>query len=800
MRVAYQWLKEFVDFDLGYEELISELTLVGLESDPAPEPELNFDKVVAAKIVECDKTEHGFILKVDAGGEILPIFCTAPGLEVGQLIALALVGGHVGGNAIEPAEFHGHPSRGMACSEAELGLGLHAKSLMFLDEKEIKPGEDIAEYIRTDKGIEIELTANRTDCWSLLGVAREIGAICGTTVRPLPLLDNLGIVKDKDETIEIRISNPELCHTYSGLLFPEVDVRPSSLSVIRKLISVGLRPINNIVDITNMVLYETGQPSHAFDYDLIQGGFIEVRPAKSGEKVTTLDDIVRDLLPSDLVIADGSGPVALAGVMGGYSSEITFTTKSMFLENAQFDPATIRRTSRRTGLRTDASIRFERGIDPDGIRKSAQRIAWWVEHLNCGKIAPHIVEVSHFNEKPKVVVLRSDRMDKILGYKVDDNRIDEILAGLGFGISKDDSKREVTVPSFRLDVAIEEDLIEEVARHFRYDNLPDDLPRCAMKNISFNPEFASARHFKNMLSGLGLWEISTYATGKAGFIDMPNPLIPDSKTLKFLNPLTEDHAMLRTHLLPSFLGVMQHNLRHGVEPKDIFEIANIFNDKGGDGLERYEQYRQIGIMSLSKRGKGKKRLENEEKGYLHIKGLVEKFVDSIGGSISGQEILDTEEMYPFKVAVKGESGDWGIIGRISDTRLDELDIPNSAHFALLSFDTAQSIYEAGLKKLKYESLARFPSITRDIALIVKEGILYGDVAASIQNNGGELLREVNLFDAFRSDKIGAGLKQYAFSLHFNHPERTLTDEEVNASIDTILASAAKEFDAKLRDW
>jgi phenylalanyl-tRNA synthetase beta chain len=800
VRVSYEWLKEFVDFDLGYEDLISELTLVGLEADPAPEPEFNFEKVVAAKIIKCEEVSGGFQLQVDTSGETVPIYCTAPGLEVGQLIALALVGGRVGAKVIEPAEFDGNKSHGMACSEAELGLGFHATSLMFLDENEIKAGDDIAEYLSAYRGIEIELTANRTDCWSFLGVAREIGAICGTTVKPLPMKEGLEIVDAKDANIEIAIADPELSKAYSGLFFPEIDVKPSPLPVIRKLISIGLRPINNIVDITNIVLYETGQPSHAFDYSLIKDKYIEVRPARPGEKITTLDDVERDLIPTDLVIADGSGPVALAGVMGGFSSEITFDTKQMFLENAHFDPPTIRRTSRRTGLRTDASIRFERGIDPVGLRRSAKRIAWWVEHLGCGKVDDHMVEVSHLTDEKKVVALRTDRMEKVLGYKVEESRVDEILNGLGFEIEQGDGVRNVTVPPYRLDVGIEEDLIEEVARHFRYDNFPDDLPVSHMKPAAYNRDFAAARHFKNVLSGLGLWEVGTYATGKDGFIDMENPLKPDSKSITFINPLTEDHARLRTHLVPSFLGVIQHNLRHGVEPKDVFEIAAVYNDAGGTGFERYEQGRQVGILALSRRGKGKKRLELEEKGYLHIKGLAERFIDQIGGEVSGYELLDETDVYPFKVAIKGEGDDWGMIGSISESLLDELDIPQAAYFVLLSFGMSRDVYEAGLKRMKYQSLARFPAITRDLALVVKEGIQYADIEASVKANGGELLREVGLFDVFRSDKIGAGQKQFAVSLRYSHPERTLTDEEVNESIDAILKAAEKEFDAKLRDW
>ncbi len=800
MRVSYEWLKEFVDFDLGYEELIRELTLVGLESEPAPPPEFNFEKVVAARIVECIAVDGGSQLQVDAGGVTLPIYCTAPGLQAGQLIALALLGGRVGNKIIEPAEFGSNKSHGMACSEAELGLGTHETSLMFLDENEIRPGEDIAAYLGAHRGIEIELTANRADCWSLLGVAREIGAICGTTVKPLPLKEDLPIVKDKDEHIEIVIANPELSGAYSGLFFPIVDVKPSPLPVVRKLISVGMRPINNIVDISNIVLYETGQPSHTFDYDLIRGAYIAVRPAARGERITTLDDVERDLIPADIVIADGTGPVALAGVMGGFSSEITFNTKRVFLENAHFDPPSIRRTSRRTGLRTDASVRFERGIDPEGLRRSAKRFAWWVEHLACGTVDDHIVEVNYLKEEKKVVALRTARMEKLLGYKVEDSRVDEILTGLGFGMEKSDGVRNITVPAYRLDVGIEEDLIEEVARHFRYDNLPADLPTSHMKAALYDRNYASARHFKDVLSGLGLWEVGTYATGREGFIDMENPFDAASKPVRFINPLTEDHAMLRTHLIPSFLGVVQHNLRHGVEPKDLFEVAAIYKDIGGKGFERYAQGRQIGILALSKRGKGKNRHVLDEKGLLHIKGLAEVFIDQIGGDAPRYESLGGTEIYPVKVAIKGDAQDWGMIGAVSETLLDAVDIPYAAHFALLSFDLARDVYEAGLKRMKYRALAKFPSIARDIALVVKESVTYGDIAALVKNTGGELLREVRLFDVFRSDKIGAGKKQFAMSLRYNHPERTLTDEEVNASIDGILKAAEREYEAKLRDW
>ena len=789
-----------MDFDLSYDDLIRELTLVGLESDPAPEPEFNFEKVVAGKIVEYCQADGGAQLKVDVGSEVLPIYCTAPGLKEGQLIALALVGGRVSSKVIEPAEFDGKPSNGMACSEAELGLGTHATSLMLLDPNEMKPGDDLAAYLRSDSGIEIELTANRSDCWSLLGIAREVGAICGTKVKPIKLRDDLGTVKKKDESIEVRISCPALSHAYFGLFFPEVKPDPSPLPIVRKLISVGLRPINVIVDITNLVLYELGQPSHAFDYDLIRGGFIEVRLAKPGEKVTTLDDVVRDLTPGDLVIADGSGPVALAGVMGGHSSEITSDTKRMFLENAHFDPASIRRTSRRTGLRTDASMRFERGIDPAGIRRSAQRIAWWVEKLGCGKVAPNIIEVSFLKDKPKIVVLRDKRIEKVLGCKVEDERIDGILSGLGFGIQRQKGKRKTTVPSFRLDVSIEEDLIEEIARHFRYENLPTELPMVHMKQVAYDPNYAAARHFKNILSGLGLWEVATYATGKAGLIDMEDPIDPSRKPIAFINPLTEDHTMLRTHLLPSLLLVIRHNLRRGVEPLDVFEIANVFHTGKGEGFEKYDQRRQIGILSVSKRGRGKTAVESEEKGYLHIKGVVGKFITAIGGEIAGFDLLPETHVYPFKVGINSKDGDWGIMGRVADSLVDDLDIPYSAHYALLRYDMAKAQYESGLITMKYTSLERFPSVIRDLALVVKESILYGELAGCIRETAGEHLREMKLFDVFRSDKIGTGKKQFAVSLRFNHPDRTLTDDEVDLTVASIITAASKRFDAKLRDW
>jgi phenylalanyl-tRNA synthetase beta chain len=321
-----------------------------------------------------------------------------------------------------------------------------------------------------------------------------------------------------------------------------------------------------------------------------------------------------------------------------------------------------------------------------------------------------------------------------------------------------------------------------------------------MKQVAYNPDFSAARHFKNILSGLGLWEVGTYATGKAGYIDMEDPFDPSSEPIPFINPLTEDHATLRTHLVPSFLGVIRHNMRHGVEPRDIFEIATVFKIGEGEGLGKYVQHRQIGIMSLSKRGRGDKKVEMEEEGYLHVKGLVEKFIGAIGGNVNGFAILEGTEIYPFKVTVEIDGNDWGIIGKVSDQVLDKLDIPYTAHFALLNFDKAREQYELSLKLIRYTTLERFPSVTRDLALVVSEGTLYGDLAECIRKEGGEYLREMKLFDVFRSEKIGAGKKQFAVSLRFNHPDRTLTDEEVDQSVAAIIKATQKNFDAKLRDW
>ncbi len=822
MQVPIGWLNEFIPHDYDLEGLRDKLTSIGLEADPfTPEP-LNFAGVVIGKIISRENApqDRGFVYTVDVGdafpGGKVTVFSTIPDMGEGVKYPVALPGGHVGDLEITERPYEGFVSRGKFCCSTELGLtklefvehsdgtvewvdGLEDEEgralSIFPDCEGLEIGTDLAEWLLGDEAVSVDLTSNRADCHCMLGVAREMRVVIGHDILVPALHTDFEESEGDAEDISIRIDDPDGCMLYAGLIIDDIRMAPSPLWLAGKLFSVGLRPISNLVDITNLVLYEFGQPLHAFDHALLKGAQINVRRAKEGETMPTIDGIVRNLTPADLIIADKENPVAIAGVMGGFASEVTGKTQKILLESAWFDPVSIRRTSRRLALRTDAAIRFERGVDPKGIVRAVHRVAQLVRELKCGKPAGTIAVARAREEEEKVIRLTEDQISRLLGEEIPTGEIELILVGLGFMLDGNGPAWDVYVPSFRRDIFIAEDLIEEIARHVGYDNLPEELPRPHMQTGLIDDDLFMTREVKDILAGLGLWELNSFPLGTEANVGRANPLIPDAKPAVITNPITEDATVLRMSLAPGVIETYIRNLKRGSPIHDVFEIGKVYWHDGEDFRERKE----VIIGCLGDRA-GKKRERTRERGFLKLKGYVEEFLESM--DIRNYDIV-TDDNAPdgslrHRIVSVGEQV--GIVDTITEDKLGGETFERPVFTAAFPWDWVKAAHTDAKSKKHFQPLPAFPAADRDLAFVVDEAAAYLRMREAIREAGGEWLERIELFDVYRGKQVGAGMKNLAVNLRFRHPERTLTDEEVDGWINAITSLVTERTGGKLRDW
>ena len=793
MNLSRKWLNTFVDCSAVDDRTFAEaMTLSGSKVETYEDLHDAMQNVVAGRILEMERhpdSDHMWVCKVDIGRDApVQIVTGAQNQKVGDLIPTALDGALLpDGKEIRTGMLRGVESEGMFCSVKELGLTLHdypyaiEDGLWILQEEGVKPGDDMALVIgRDDHVVEFEITPNRPDCLSVIGLAREASATLG-----LPLKLHTPEVKGCEDRIEnhvsIRIDDPELCPRYTARMVRNVRIAPSPEWMRERLRNSGVRPINNIVDITNYVMLEYGQPMHAFDFACIGGSQIVVRRAKAGETLETLDGTARELTENMLAICDEEKPVALAGVMGGANSEIVGDTAMVVFESANFNGPSVRRTAMALGMRTEASGRFEKGLDPMGTVPAVDRACELVELLGCGEVLQGTIDVVPEPFAEKTVKLEPEKINALLGTDVCEDEMRRILLSLGFALDGD----TIHVPSWRGDVEHYSDIAEEVARFFGYNNIPNTPLRGETTGGGYTDRQKAERTLGALARTLGFDEIITYSFISPSYYDkirLPaDSLLRDS--LKILNPLGEDTSIMRTTVLPSMLEILTRNYNYRNASVKLYELGKVYF-KRADGLADEPK-----VLCLGAYG--------EDMDFFALKGAVERI-------LAGLRIEDVRfvadktnpSYHPGRCAAV-YAGDrlLGVMGQIHPLTAQNYGVDAELYTAELWLD-AMLACRAGTPV--YRPLPRFPAVTRDIAVTVAAAIPAADLQATIRAAGGETLRACRVFDVYTGAPIPQGCKSVAFSLTMRADDQTLTDDHADAIVQSVLAALKEQHNAILR--
>jgi len=794
MKIGLNWLKDYIAFDYTVEELANSLTMVGLEVEDIQQGQSDFQDVVVGKVTRVEKhssTDTLSVCQVDIGKTILTVICGAPNVSENQLVPVAKVGAILSeGVRIESKSIRGVQSEGMICSERELGISDHHDGILVLDKKDYTVGElFFPQAGQNDSALNINVTPNRPDCLSHIGVAREVGVILGEAFSKPEV-----VVKESTESIDdcisIEILDSVGCPRYSARVVYDVTVGPSPEWLKHRLESVGVRSINNVVDVTNYVLMETGQPLHGFDNDLIQGQKIIVRKAKPGEIFTTLDGENRSLMSEDLLICDGERPVALAGVMGGLNSEVSDHTQRILLESAYFDPMTIRRTAKRLGMSTEASQRFERGTDPNNTINAVNRAAQLLSEIAGGKVMEGVVDVYPQPVQMWEVSLRPSRITKVLGTEIPRENVLEILHFLGLEI-RGENPLLVTVPTFRPDLTREIDLIEEIVRHYGYEKIPAQLYSKMTLSYESNQEQNVTERMRDIFVGMGFLETMNNSMVSKEHISFITPNIPP---VKVQNPLNPETVFLRTSLLGGLLDSVHWNKNHYENNLRLFEIGRIFRAKGKMLPDEVDSI--AGILTGSLRSKPFWGESERTIDFFHLKGALETFQEGLhieGFEFKPERYDALKPETSMKIVCRNEQ--IGFMGEIRNEILEQWDIVNQ----IFAFEIVlNDLNEKCPQMLKFRPIPRFPSIKRDLSVVVKKEIPIGSLKDLIHQVGGEHLVSVEIFDVYQGHQIPSGKKSVALSLTFLSLNRTLKEKEVDPVMSAVIKALETSYSASLR--
>lgn len=805
MKVPLSWLKEYVAVDMSAQELSDRLALTGTEVERVAQVGLSAEKdnldyfVIgqvesvgphpgADKLVLCD---------VNVGGGSKKIICGARNFQAGDKVAVCLPGGILpDGRKLEAAEIRGVESHGMMCSEAELGLSGESAGIMVLPE-DAPVGDRLADYLPvSEEVLELEVTPNRPDCLSIYGVAREVAAITGRELAPEPVEDIEPEGHDSiDDVIAISVADPDLCPRYGARLISGVKIGPSPAWLKARIVAAGMRPVNNVVDITNYVMWTQGEPMHAFDLGKIAGGKLVARRAEKGEKITTIDGSTRVLTTEMLVIADGEKPSAVAGIMGSEASEVSEDTTDILLEAANFSGRNILETSMQLGLRSDSSTRFEKGLDPELVPRSLAMASRMMVELCGGRLVPGQIDIHTNSYSDNVVHLRHDKITSLLGIEVPAVEAQEILERLGFGVEPEDAGMRVTIPSFRADVEREVDLVEEVARVFGLDLIPPTLPSEMRVMGGLSPYQSASRDITRCLTGLGLNEVITYTFIAPDFADRLRLAADDPRrnTVNLANPLSVEQSVMRTLMLPSLLQIVQGNLALRNDDVNIFELGRVYIPQAD---EKLPSERRTVAACLCGSLTVESWLETEKKSdYFTARGLM----DALAATVKAEyEVRPASEpfLHPGRSAVINFNGTAaGYMGEVHPAVLEAFDIEQP----VTAFEIDQDALMAGSAGIVlFEDLITFPASFQDIAIVMGQDVSAEQVTSLVRKTGSPLLRSVSVFDIYEGEQVGEEKKSMALRLEFRSPERTLTDEDVDGARDTIISALEGEFGARLR--
>jgi phenylalanyl-tRNA synthetase beta chain len=796
VRIPYRWLRELVETPAGPRDVAERLTMAGVEASLVSEGTSELAGLVVADVLSVESHPTGGTLRVcevSTGAERYRVVCGAPNVRAGVRAAFAPPGATLPGRRVAVATIRGVASEGMLCSEVELGAGEDASGILLL-EADAPVGADLVTHLGLDDAIlEIEVTPNRPDCLSILGVAREVAALTGGRLRP----PDCAVREDRALTTagwRITIDDPALCPRYAARLITDVTVGPSPTWLAQRLRAVGLRPINNVVDVTNYVLWELGHPLHAFDAELLTDRHIVVRRARPGESVVTLDGQPRSLTDPMLVIADAARAVAVAGVMGGANTEVSATTHTVLLESAYFAPASIRRTAKALGLATEASYRFERGADIEGLRDALDRAARLIAELGGGRVASGVLDAYPVPRRPVALPLRLERIQRVVGVCPPPAVVAGILRGLGFPATEREGGFEVVVPAFRRDVALEDDLVEEVARVWGYEKIPSTLPSGALA-LTRRPRHLVARDTaRRALTAAGYYEAISLSPIDPAHLRHLGLTEDAGRIVRIQNPLAADRSVLRPTLLFGLLEALANNVRRQISDVRLFEVGRVFESQGEGQLPREDT--RVGVVVTGLRAPRAWHTARTRADVFDVKGVIESLVEALGRGEVGVEATTArylEDGRAATVVVQGTAV--GVFGELHPDVQRAFDLPAPVFMAEVSLDALEAL--SG-RVIQYRPLARYPAVPRDLAVVVPVGVTAADVGRAIESLRPPWLRRVALFDVYEGAQVGAGRKSLAYGLLYQADDRTLTDAEVNRAHATLVEQLRAELGAEVR--
>ena len=801
MLVSLKWLSQYVEIDgLAPEDLAEKITRSGIEVDAVIDRSQGMTNVVVGHVVSKEKHPEADklnVCQVDVGEEELQqIVCGAPNVDAGQKVIVARPGAKLpGGIKIKKAKLRGVASNGMICSLQELGIEgrlvpkAYAEGIYVLPADAV-PGSDVLELLGLrDTVLELGLTPNRSDAMSMLGVAYEVAAILSQDVK-LPEINYTTAAEKAQDKLKLRVEDTSVNPLYAAKVVKNVKVAESPLWLQHYLMAAGVRPHNNVVDITNYILMEYGQPLHAFDYDKLETGEIVTRLATEGETIVTLDDQERTLAAHNFVITNGKEPVAVAGVMGGANSEVSDSTTTVVIESAYFAGGSVRRTSKDLGLRSDSSARFEKGVDPNRVIPAAERAAQLLAELAGGEVLEGTVLVDELDKTPARVVVSPDFINGRLGMKISLEDMLSILNRLKFDVEAANGLLIIDAPTRRQDIKIPEDIVEEIARMYGYDEIPTTLPAADVVG-GLTAYQAKRRVVRNVMEGAGLFQAVTYSLTSAEASQ--KFALKAEETTKLLMPMSEERSTLRQSLIPHLVEAAAYNVARQIDSVALYEIGSVFLGQTAEQLPFEEEH--LALVLTGKWTDNAWQGEKKNVDFFVAKGIIEALFAKLGLTERVSYVKATiDGLHPGRTAHVLLDGEVvGLIGQLHPAEQKQAGVKETyvAELNLLAILNAQ------VEELVYTAVPRFPSITRDIALELDRATAAGEIVSIIKGAGTKLLKDVKVFDVYEGEKMTPGKKSVAFSLTYFDPERTLTDEEVVAAHSKVL-KALEQAGAEVR--
>ena len=799
MKISNNWLKDYIKTDLSSEKIGAFLTDIGLEVEGIEKYESvkgSLEGIVVGKVLTCEQHPNADKLKITTvevgSGKILNIVCGAPNVAAGQTVPVAVVGTKIYDKKgsffeIAKAKIRGEVSEGMICAEDELGLSDDHGGIMVLDEETYKVGEPFAKYfsLTNDEVYEIGLTPNRTDAMSHYGVARDLQAFLSNNgvKSEFEKISTAIVSTEGEHGFELEVEDSALCPRYIGAIIENVKIAPSPAWLQDRLKAIGLSPINNVVDITNYILHGLGQPLHAFDADKISGKKVKVGVNEAGTKFTTLDGIERTLNGSEIIIKDGNNqPMCIAGVFGGSESGVSEETKTIFLESAYFNPVAIRKAAKSHGLNTDASFRFERGVDPNNTRTAITQAIKLIEEITGGKKIGSLLE--HYPNKIEdaKIIFRYSKLDQILGVKIHREKIKEILKSLEIKAVNDIADGlELAVPAYRADVTREIDVIEEILRIYGYNKVdaPQKISFTPVK-LSFDDQDALENSWARTLQSNGFNEV------------MNNSLTSvkdETNAVKLLNPLSKELTFMRKSLLEGLLENTIYNINRKNQDIKFFELGKIYHKK-----EKYEERKQLAILISGRTYSENWLMPKSASDFYMLKAYVKVLFDKL--NLETEEISLEDDRFGDALEIISKGKTIARLGKVSPKLLKEYDIDQDCFYAEIEIETVQKLRSK--ENFKFVDIPKFNKIRRDLALLVDKNVNYAELYKLAKKNPSKYLKNINLFDVYEGKNLPEGKKSYALSFELLNEEKTLEDKDITAVMDSLIKNFKKEFNAELR--